>query len=95
MTHICSMSARVSLGVPHKAAVRGSQRRKMGLDVDLNAIPFEILNDVGSSSETPLTLEVPLGEGPRRDPVAIDVDSIDDDDVILSSPRAFAEVIVF
>lgn len=85
------MSARVSLGAPHKGAVRSSQRRKMVLDVDLNAPPIECCNDVGTSSRAHLTLEVPSGQqGPPPQPVAIDVDSIDDD-VILSSPRAFAE----
>lgn len=86
------MSARVSLGAPLKGPVRSSQRRKMVLDVDLNAPPYENCNEVGNSSHAPVVPEVPsIQQGPPSQPVAIDVDSIDDDDVILSSPRAFAE----
>lgn len=63
----------------------------MVLDVDLNAPPFENCNEVGASSYAPVVPEVPsIQQGPPSQPVAIDVDSIDDD-VILSSPRAFAE----
>ncbi|KAJ8428499.1 hypothetical protein Cgig2_029952 [Carnegiea gigantea] len=86
------MSARVSLGAPLKGPVRSSQRRKMVLDVDLNAPPYENCNEVGNSSHAPVVPEVPsIQQGCPSQPVAIDIDSIDDDDVILSSPRAFAE----
>jgi len=88
------MSARVSLGAPLKGPVRSSQRRKMVLDVDLNAPPYENCNEVGTSSHAPVVREVPsIQQGPPPQPVAIDVDCIDDD-VILSSPRAFAEVLL-
>jgi len=86
------MSARVSLGAPLKGPVCSSQLRKMVLDVDLNAPPYENCNEVGTSSHASVVLGVPsVQPGAPPQPVAIDVDSIDDD-VILSSPRAFAEV---
>uniref|UniRef100_A0A7C9B2D7 RING-type domain-containing protein n=1 Tax=Opuntia streptacantha TaxID=393608 RepID=A0A7C9B2D7_OPUST len=85
------MSARVSLGAPLKGPVCSSQLRKMVLDVDLNAPPYENCNEVGTSSHASAVLGVPsVQPGAPPQPIAIDVDSIDDD-VILSSPRAFAE----
>ncbi|KMS96994.1 hypothetical protein BVRB_7g179750 [Beta vulgaris subsp. vulgaris] len=79
------MSARVPKGVPPKAAVRCSQRRKMGLDVDLNVPLSDHCDEVGTSSHVPAVPQVqaaPLV-------VPIDVDSLEED-VVLSSPRAFA-----
>lgn len=81
------MSARVSRVVPPKGAGRNSQRRKMVLDVDLNVPLSDTFSEVGTSSHAP--------PAPQVQPVApqvvpIDVESFDDD-VVLCSPRAFAE----
>ncbi|XP_073142786.1 uncharacterized protein [Henckelia pumila] len=62
------------------------RRRKPMLDVDLNLVPQMPCGQEGTSNQassqdqgnTPLT-------------AAIDLDAYDDDDVIISSPRAFAE----
>lgn len=67
-------------------ALRSYQRRKTNLELDLNRVP------------TPPAAETPREEveGPSVVPLVpmIDVEAIDndDDDVIESSPRAFAQV---
>lgn len=62
--------------------LRSLRRRKTGLDVDLNVLPpSESRDEVGSSA--------PQGV-PEAPPAPIDVEAFDDD-VIISSPRAFAE----
>lgn len=63
---------------------RSLRRRKTGLDVDLNAAPpSESRDQVGTSSHEGVVAPAP--------PAPIDVDAFDDD-VIISSPRAFAQV---
>lgn len=63
--------------------LRSLRRRKTGLDVDLNVVPpSESRDQVGSSAPQG------VAEAP---PAPIDVEAFDDD-VIISSPRAFAEV---
>ncbi|VFR02026.1 unnamed protein product [Cuscuta campestris] len=72
--------------------VRSSQRRKRLLNVDLNAMPpRENLNQEGTSSRVVSPDETPV---PRVTLTSqpIDVEGLDDDDdVIILSPRAFAE----
>ncbi|OWM62773.1 hypothetical protein CDL15_Pgr020067 [Punica granatum] len=67
--------------------VRVCRRRRMGLDLDLNSLPNEVPEVQG-------TQDPPQGRANQhrqpQPPVPIDVDAIDDD-VLLSSPRAFAE----
>ncbi|KAK9757192.1 hypothetical protein RND81_01G147100 [Saponaria officinalis] len=89
------MSTRVSRCVSQRGAGPSSQRKKIVLEVDLNVPPpdhFQF-NDVGPSTNAPIVPEM-RGCIQRHPPppVTIDVDSIeDDDDVVLSSPRAFVE----
>lgn len=77
----------MSRGPPTRASRRSSQRRKVALDVDLNALPpCENHNGEGTSSN-----QAGQQAGPQQPvPEPIDVDLLDDD-VVLSSPRAFAE----
>lgn len=63
--------------------LRSLRRRKTGLDVDLNVVPpNESQIQVGGSAPRG------VAEAP---PAPIDLEAFDDD-VIISSPRAFAEV---
>jgi len=69
-----------------------SQRSKVVLDIDINTLPCENLDEVGTSSRGLVHPETELAQqGAPSQPITIDVDSLDDD-VILCSPRAFAEV---
>lgn len=64
--------------------LRGYHRRK---NLDLNVPPSEVRDQEG-----PSTQEVQASQqGPALPPAMIDVESIDDD-IMESSPRAFAEV---
>ncbi|XP_011024630.1 PREDICTED: uncharacterized protein LOC105125750 isoform X1 [Populus euphratica] len=76
--------------------LRGYRRRKTVLD--LNVPPIEGRDDEGTSTtriEPPEGVQASHqrnGQGPSLPPPTIDVDAIDDDDdVIESSPRAFAQ----
>ena len=79
--------------------LRGYRRRKTVLD--LNVPPIEGRDDEGTSTtriEPPQGVQASHqrnGQGPSLPPPTIDVDAIDDDDddVIESSPRAFAQVL--
>lgn len=85
------MSPRVLRGAPAMGTAFSSQRGKVVLDIDINTPPCENLDEVGTSSHG---LVHPEAESAQQvaplQPVTIDVDSLDDD-VILCSPRAFAE----
>ncbi|GAB4843751.1 hypothetical protein Ancab_013716 [Ancistrocladus abbreviatus] len=61
-----SMSARVSRGALPRGTLRNVQRRKMVLDVDLNApLPeAEIFNDEGTFSHPPSSQQVEGGQAP-------------------------------
>ncbi|KAJ8447924.1 hypothetical protein Cgig2_012059 [Carnegiea gigantea] len=85
------MSTRVRRGAPSMGTGFSSQRGKIVLDIDINTPPCENLNEVGTSS---CGLVHPEAESAQQvaplQPISIDVDALDDD-VILCSPRAFAE----
>lgn len=73
---------------------RSLRRRKTGLNVDLNAVPPSDNRDqVGPSTHSQSQdCEISQGHVPIP-PAPIDVEAFDDD-VIISSPRAFAEVLI-
>lgn len=80
ISHIMSTRA------PRGAAVRSYRRRKTALDLDLNSAP------PGENREQEGPQEVQASHQPAvEQPTMIDVEAIDDD-VVESSPRAFAEV---
>lgn len=85
------MSSRAAKCCP----LRESQRQRAGLDLDLNSIPPIEIPD----SEGPLVqdlaqnLFIPATQPQTQPPIMIDVEAIEDD-VILTSPRAFAEVLI-
>jgi len=98
------MSTRTSR-VP--VGIRTNRRRKSAIDLDLNRVPAAehstaqnpiAENRVQERSLTqlgPQEVEVQANQlqlVARPEPTLIDVEAIDDDDVVLSSPRAFAEV---
>uniref|UniRef100_A0A5B6ZAU7 RING-type domain-containing protein n=1 Tax=Davidia involucrata TaxID=16924 RepID=A0A5B6ZAU7_DAVIN len=84
------MSTRGLRGPPLKGYVRNSRRRRMALDVDLNALPTENRDQEGTSANAG-SHDVQVGQlGVSVPPAPINVESFDDD-VIISSPRAFAE----
>ncbi|KAF3435951.1 hypothetical protein FNV43_RR23043 [Rhamnella rubrinervis] len=77
----------MSTRVARVAPVRGSRRRKAALDLDLNsAPPGDSRDQEGPSTQVGRGAE----QGPSVPPATIDIEAIDDD-VIESSPRAFAE----
>lgn len=82
------MSTQAVRGPP----LRGYRRRK-GL-LDLNAPPCENRDREGTSNDISLQEVQASQQGPSIPPAPIDVEAIDDD-VIESSPRAFAEVNFF
>lgn len=89
--HKNSMSTRGSRGAPLQGYVRNGRRRKMPLDVDLNVPPADNPSQEGTSADSN-TLDVQNGQQRASVlPVPIDVEAFDDD-VVISSPRAFAEV---
>ncbi|KAG5514790.1 hypothetical protein RHGRI_035989 [Rhododendron griersonianum] len=89
-THKNSMSTRGSRGPPLQGYVRNGRKRKMVLDVDLNVPPADNLGQEGTSAHS-ATLDVQNGQQRGSvPPVPIDVEAFDDD-VVISSPRAFAE----
>jgi len=90
------MSTR-ELRAPPLMYMRNSRRRKMVLDVDLNVPPpseNRDQNQEGSSAHAGSQQTGQQGGSapPPPPPPAIDLEAIDDD-VIISSPRAFAEAI--
>lgn len=82
-----NMSSRTS----RQTAVRSYRRRKAVLDLDLNRVPAgENREQEGPSTQLePQVVETQTNN--QQQPPLIDVEAIDDD-VIESSPRAFAEV---
>lgn len=87
---VFSMSTRAARG----ATVRGYRRRKAILDLDLNTAPPSDNRDQEGTSTQVVPNEIETGQLGRSVPAMIDVEAIDDD-VIESSPRAFAEVWLF
>jgi len=85
------MSTRVRRGDPSMGTGFSSQRGKVVLDIDINTPPCENLNEVGTSSCGLVHPEAESQQVAPLQPITIDVDALDDD-VILCSPRAFAEV---
>lgn len=83
------MRTRVARGAPPMGTGWSSHRRKVALDIDINTPPCANVNEVGTSSHVHLEAEAAPQVAPPH-PVTIDVDSLDDD-VILVSPRAFVE----
>ena len=82
----------MSTRVARVAPVRGNRRRKAALDLDLNSTPPGDSRDhEGPSSQVGLQAVQGSEQGPSVPPATIDIEAIDDD-VIESSPRAFAEV---
>lgn len=85
---------RVSRCVPQRCAGPSTQQKKMALDVDLNIPPSDCShsNEVDTSTRVAAVPEVRVQQHRSQPPpVTIDLDTIDDDVVVLSSPRAFAE----
>ncbi|XP_054781461.1 uncharacterized protein LOC129288754 [Prosopis cineraria] len=73
-------------------AARSGRRRKTGLDLDLNCSPPNENQEQGGPSIQLVPQEVQAGQQPPvAQRVMIDVEAIEDDDVVESSPRAFAE----
>ncbi|KAL7263951.1 hypothetical protein ACSBR1_001992 [Camellia fascicularis] len=70
--------------------VRNTRRRKMVLDVDLNVPPSENRDQEGTSAHANSQDMEPGQQGGPVPPAPIDVDDLDDD-VVISTSRAFAE----
>ncbi|GMP48578.1 hypothetical protein CsSME_00015882 [Camellia sinensis var. sinensis] len=70
--------------------VRNTRRRKMVLDVDLNVLPIENRDQEGTSAHANSQDMEPGQQGGSVPPAPIDVDDLDDD-VVISTSRAFAE----
>ncbi|XAR60951.1 Ubiquitin--protein ligase [Bertholletia excelsa] len=84
------MSTRGARGSPLRGYVRNSRRRKIALEVDLNVPPSDNRDQEGTSSQ-PSSQNVQVGhQGGDLPSAPIDVDAFDDD-VVISSPRTFAE----
>lgn len=74
------------------APVRGNRRRKAALDLDLNSTPpGDSRDQEGTSIQVGQQFVQGTEQGSSVPPATIDIEAIDDD-VIESSPRAFAEV---
>ncbi|GMN50286.1 hypothetical protein TIFTF001_019449 [Ficus carica] len=74
----------------HRVGVRGYRRRKVGLNLDLNCAPPGDNRDQEGTSTQARTQDLQSRQQDNSAPPAtIDVEAIDDD-VIESSPRAFA-----
>jgi len=85
-----SMSTGGSSGPPLRGYVRNSKKKKTVLDVDLNVPPADNPGQEGTSARSN-ALDVQNGrQRGSVPPVPIDVEAFDDD-VVISSPRAFAE----
>lgn len=71
---------------------RNHSRRKTVLYVDLNvAPPSDNRDQEGTSSHVPGDVP-PVQRGSSSTPAPIDVEALDDDVIIISSPRELAEV---
>ena len=88
------MSTRGVTGTPLRGYVRNSRRRKTVLEVDLSVPPSENRDQVGTSARANSRDEAPDQLGRSVPPAPIDVEAFDDD-VVISSPRAFTEVRFF
>ncbi|GFZ13475.1 RING/U-box superfamily protein [Actinidia rufa] len=84
------MSSRGVTGTPLRGYVRNSRRRKTVLEVDLSVPPSENRNQVGTSGRANSRDVAPGQQGRSVPPAPIDVEAFDDD-VVISSPRAFTE----
>ncbi|PSR94903.1 E3 ubiquitin-protein like [Actinidia chinensis var. chinensis] len=84
------MSSRGVTGTPLRGYVRNSRRRKTVLEVDLRVPPSENPNQVGTSGRANSRDVAPGQQGRSVPPAPIDVEAFDDD-VVISSPRAFTE----
>ncbi|XP_055812994.1 uncharacterized protein LOC129882638 isoform X2 [Solanum dulcamara] len=85
------MSTQDSRALPIRYT-RNHSRRKTLLDVDLNvAPPSDIRDQEGPSSHVVPGVVPPVQRGASSTPAPIDVEALDDDVVIISSPRALAE----
>ena len=72
---------------------RNQSRRKTVLDVDLNVPPPSDNRDHEGTSSPVVPGDVPPAQrGASSTPAPIDVEALDDDVMIISSPRALAEV---
>ncbi|GFZ02017.1 hypothetical protein Acr_15g0006260 [Actinidia rufa] len=85
------MNTRGLRGPSQTGSVRNTRRRKMALDVDLNVPPSENLDQEGPSAHSNPRGVQAGQQGGSAPPAPIDVDAFDDD-VVICSPRAFAEV---
>lgn len=83
------MNTRGLRGLPSN----GHRRRKVALDLDLNNVPpSESRDQAGTSSRAGLQAGQDSQQDGAPSPALIDVDAIEvEDEVLLSSPRAFAE----
>ncbi|GFY99388.1 RING/U-box superfamily protein [Actinidia rufa] len=77
-------------GTPLWVCVRNSRRRKTVLEVDLSVPLSENRDQVGTSARANSRDVAPGQQGGSVPPSPIDVEAFDDD-VVISSPRAFAE----
>lgn len=74
------------------SGLRSARRRKTVLNLDLNCFPPGENQEQGGPSTQHVPQEVQTGQQlPVAQPVMIDVEAIEDDEVVESSPRAFAE----
>ncbi|KAK6937626.1 hypothetical protein RJ641_031134 [Dillenia turbinata] len=83
------MSTGGSRGPSLRGHAREGRRGRMVLNVDLNDVPPESREQEGTSAASAAQQEVQPSQ-PAEPPVPIDVEAIDDE-VVISSPRAFAE----
>ncbi|CAL5388048.1 unnamed protein product [Camellia sinensis] len=89
-THNYRMSTRGLRAPALRGYVRNTRRRKMVLDVDLNVPPIENRDQEGTSAHANSQDMEPGQQGGPVPPAPIDVDDLDDD-VVISTSRAFAE----
>ncbi|XAR58741.1 Ubiquitin--protein ligase [Bertholletia excelsa] len=75
---------------PLRGYVRNSKKRKMVLEVDLNIAHCENMDQEGTSAHGNSQNMQPAQQGGSMQPAPIDVEAFDDD-VVISSPQAFAE----
>lgn len=87
-----SIQISMSSQTARSRAVRGSRRLRRGFDLDLNIAPPSEIPEAQGNLGQHTSLEGFDQHGQPQMTAPIDVDAIDDDDVVLSSPRAFAEV---
>lgn len=78
-------------GVRSSQPLRGYRRRKTGLDLNVPPAEARVEEGTSSSRTMPQQQTQSMSPHPPPPPATIDVDALDDD-VIESSPRAFAQV---